>query len=111
MMLGHYVFFSLHDASADAVETLIASGKTLLAPLDGIVFFGMGSRTGDLIRPVNDTQFDVGLQIVFTDRQAHDRYQELPNHLKFIEQNRENWSQIRVFDIDLAEVPPSSPKT
>ena len=110
-MLGHYVFFTLHDASPDAVETLIASGKTLLAPLDGIVFFGMGSRTGDLSRPVNDTQFDVGLQIVFTDRAAHDRYQELPEHLQFIEHNKENWSQIRVFDIDLPDQPPTLRKT
>ena len=110
-MLGHYVFFSLHDASPEAVESLINSGNTLLAPLDGIVFFGMGHRTADLSRPVNDTQFDVGLQIVFADRAAHDRYQELPNHLKFIEQNRENWSQIRVFDIDLPEAPLSLPNT
>ena len=35
----------------------------------------------------------------------------MPNHLKFIEQNRENWSQIRVFDIDLPEAPLSSPNT
>ena len=110
-MLGHYVFFSLHDASQASIDALVDSGKNLLAPLDGIVFFGMGSRTEDLIRPVNDKQFDVGLQIVFTDRAAHDRYQELPEHLRFIEQNKENWSTIRVFDVDLPDQPPASPKT
>ena len=110
-MLGHYVFFSLHDATPAAIDAFIASGEALLAPQEGIVFFGMGPRTEDLNRPVNDTQFDVGLQIIFSDRAAHDRYQELPNHLKFIEQNRENWSQIRVFDIDLPEPPLSSPNT
>ena len=75
-MLGHYVFFSLHDASPDAVKTLIDSAQTLLAHQEGIVFFAIGSRTEDLTRAVNDTQFDVGLQIVFSDRSAHDRYQE-----------------------------------
>ena len=110
-MLGHYVFFSLHDASQASIDALINSGKSLLAPLAGIASFGMGPRTADLKRPVNDTQFDVGLQIVFTDRAAHDRYQELPEHLQFIEQNKENWSQIRVFDIDLPDQPPTLRKT
>jgi len=102
-MLGHYVFFSLHDATPGAIDAFIASGEALLAPQEGIVFFGMGPRTQDLNRPVNDTQFDVGLQIIFSDRAAHDRYQEVPEHLKFIEQNKENWSKIRVFDVDLPD--------
>ena len=102
-MLGHYVFFSLHDATPTAIKALIASAEALLAPQEGIVFFGIGPRTEDLNRAVNDTQFDVGLQIVFSDRTAHDRYQEVPDHLKFIEQNKGNWSKIRVFDVDLPE--------
>lgn len=110
-MLGHYVFFSLHDSSQTAIDALVDSGVGLLAPLAGIVSFGMGPRTADLSRAVNDLHFDVGLQIVFTDREAHDRYQELPEHLQFIEQNKENWSQIRVFDIDLPDQPPSSSQT
>lgn len=110
-MLGHYVFFSLHDASPDAVKTLIDSAQTLLAHQEGIVFFAIGSRTEDLTRAVNDTRFDVGLQIVFSDRSAHDRYQEVPEHLEFIEQNKENWSKIRVFDVDLSDhhLPSSKP--
>ena len=100
-MLGHYVFFQLEDSSEDAVEKLVQSAETLLSPSHGIVFFACGERTADLTRAVNDTQFEVGLQIVFRDRAAHDRYQEAPEHLEFIEKNKTNWAQIRVFDIDL----------
>ena len=93
------------------MKTLIDSAQTLLAHQEGIVFFAIGSRTEDLTRAVNDTQFDVGLQIVFSDRSAHDRYQEVPEHLEFIEQNKENWSKIRVFDVDLSDhhLPSSKP--
>jgi hypothetical protein len=102
-MLGHYVFFSLHDSAPAAVDTLIASAESLLTVQEGLVFFAIGPRTVDLTREVNDTQFDVALQIVFSDRASHDRYQESPEHLKFIEQNKENWSKIRVFDADLPD--------
>ena len=102
-MLGHYVFFQLEDSSQDAVEQLVQSAENLLSQSDGIVFFACGKRTADLTRPVNDTQFEIGLQIVFRNRAAHDRYQEAPAHLEFIEKNKTNWSKIRVFDLDLPD--------
>jgi len=109
-MLGHYVFFKLHDASPEAAKDLIHSAETLLAQNEGIVFLAAGTRTEDLTRVVNDTQFDVGLQIVFSDRSAHDRYQQAAEHLEFIENNKGNWSNIRVFDIDLPDHPLPAPK-
>ena len=54
MMLGHYVYFSLHDCSSHAADTLIASAQTLLSNHEGIVFFAAGGRTPDLNRDVND---------------------------------------------------------
>ena len=102
-MLGHYVFFTLHDSSATAVKTLVDSAEDLLSESEGIVFFACGVRTEDLTREVNDTQFEIGLQIVFRNRAAHDRYQEAPAHLEFIEKNKTNWSKIRVFDLDLPD--------
>lgn len=101
-MLGHYVFFSLHDSSTKAAQTLIAASQKYLADHEGIVFFAVGLRTPDLERDANDQQFDVALQIVFLDRSAHDAYQESPKHLQFIDENRENWKQIRIFDIDIS---------
>ena len=41
---------------------------------------------------------DVALQLVFTDRAAHDAYQVAPRHATFIAENRDNWAQVRVFD-------------
>ena len=49
-------------------------------------------------RAVNDQDWDVGLHLVFTDKAAHDAYQEDPMHVKFVEENKPGWAAVRVFD-------------
>jgi hypothetical protein len=100
-MLGHMVYFTLKDKSEAAVEELIAAARRNLTDHPGLVFFGVGTRVPDLQRPVNDQEFDVGLQMVFESRAAHDVYQQHDRHVGFIEENKANWAQVRVFDTDL----------
>ncbi len=97
-MLSHSVFFSLHDNSPAAVDRLVAACKTYLTDHPGIVFFAAGKLAGQYQRPVNDREFDVALHVVFSDGTSHDAYQQAPRHLKFIEENKANWKQVRVFD-------------
>ena len=52
----------------------------------------------DVHRPVNDQDFDVALHVVFRTRADHDRYQKSERHITFIEENKGNWKQSRVFD-------------
>ena len=47
---------------------------------------------------MNDKEFDVALHVVFDSRKAHDKYQTHPKHLKFLEENKQPWSKVRVFD-------------
>lgn len=100
--LAHHVFFTLHDASDDRTEQLIAACKHYLDAHDGVVSFAVGRRTPDLQREVNDAQFHVSLHVVFASRADHDAYQTHPRHLEFIAQQKPNWAQVRVFDSDLA---------
>jgi hypothetical protein len=58
----------------------------------------VGTVVPDLTRPVNQTDFDVALQVVFDSREAHDAYQVAPRHNQFIEENKPNWERVRVFD-------------
>jgi quinol monooxygenase YgiN len=97
-MLGHMVYFRLKDRSPEAVQNLIAACKKYLTGHEGCVFFAVGTLVLDLNRPVNQMDFDVALQTVFADRAAHDAYQVHPRHLQFIEENKENWENVRVFD-------------
>jgi hypothetical protein len=97
-MLAHMVFFSLKDNSADAKKKLVAACDKYLSKHAGEVFYATGTRCEDLDRPVNDKDFDVALHIVFADRAAHDKYQDAPRHKQFIDENKDNWKKVRVFD-------------
>jgi hypothetical protein len=97
-MLAHMVYFTLKDQSADAKEKLVAACKKYLSKHAGTVYFSAGTRAEDLKREVNDRDFDVALHIVFQNRAAHDRYQTAKRHVQFIDENKENWTKVRVFD-------------
>ncbi len=97
-MVGHMVYFSLKDNSAEAREKLVAACKKYLSGHPGTVFFAAGTLAEDLKREVNDRDFDVALHVVFADKKAHDEYQVAPRHLEFIKENRDNWKKVRVFD-------------
>jgi stress responsive alpha/beta barrel protein len=101
-MLGHMVYFTLKDRSPAAVDKLIADARHYLSGHAGTVFFAVGSLIPDLTRPVNQTDFDVALQVVFQDRTAHDDYQVHPRHVQFIEANKSNWEKVRVFDANVS---------
>ena len=100
-LLAHNIFFTLHDGSPEAVARLVAACHANLKDHPGVEFFAAGTRADGLDRPVNDLDFHVGLHIVFRSRADHDRYQTAPRHLKFIEENKATWKQLRVFDSEI----------
>jgi len=97
-MIAHMVYFTLNDASPKATLKLIDDCYRYLKNIPGIAFFSAGKLVEDLCRPVNDRDFHVGLHVVFKTREAHDAYQAHAQHLEFIEANKANWKQVRVFD-------------
>jgi hypothetical protein len=98
MKLAHCVYFSLNDNSDEAKQKLAASCKTYLTGHPGTVFFAVGMLSDEYARSVNDRDFDVAWTIVFEDAAAHDEYQKSERHLKFIDENKDNWKKVRVFD-------------
>lgn len=96
--IAHIVFFTLHEPTDERREELVASCHEHLTGHPGTVYFSAGVREPELDRPVNDDQFDVALHVVFESREAHDAYQQAARHLAFIEANKANWKQVRVFD-------------
>ncbi|WP_422929550.1 Dabb family protein [Singulisphaera sp. PoT] len=97
-MLAHNVYFTLKDASEASIEKMVTACKTYLADHPGVVFFACGTLEPELNRPVNVVDYHVALHVVFDSRASHDLYQEAPLHKKFIEENRDNWGTVRVFD-------------
>jgi hypothetical protein len=97
-MLAHNVFFSLKDDSPEAQQALVAGCQKYLSKHPGTVFFAAGILADELNRDVNDRNFDVALHVVFDSRAAHDQYQEAADHHRFIEEFKDNWEKVRVFD-------------
>ena len=97
-MLAHNVYFSLKDGSDASRQALIAACREHLTGHPGVVFYACGTVAAELARPVNDRDFDVALHLVFTDRAAHDVYQDAPRHNTFVAENSDGWAKVRVFD-------------
>jgi hypothetical protein len=97
-MLAHNVYFTLTDNSETAKQALVAACKKYLVKHPGIVFFACGTLQQELERPVNDRGFDVALHLVFDSLASHNMYQDAPLHHQFVNENRANWKQVRVFD-------------
>ena len=97
-MLGHMVYFTLKDRSPAAIEKMVQDCHKYLTDHPGTVFFAAGKLVPDLTRPVNQTDFDVALHVVFDTREAHDAYQQADRHNQFIAENKPNWERVRVFD-------------
>ena len=97
-MLAHNVYFTLKDKSATSRNNLVAACKKYLVNHPGVVFFACGTLQEDLDRPVNDRDFDVALHVVFDSKASHDVYQVAPLHVQFVEENRDRWAKVRVFD-------------
>lgn len=97
-MVGHMVYFKLKDDSAAAKQKLVDACKKYLSKHPGTVFFAAGVLAKDFNREVNDRDWDVALHLVFKNKAAHDKYQNAERHLKFIEENKDNWENVRVFD-------------
>jgi hypothetical protein len=97
------VYFKLKDGTAADREKLVEACKKYLSDHDGVVFFSAGVIADDFKRDVNDRDWDVALHLVFADKAAHDKYQDHPQHLKFIEENKETWAKVRVFDSECTD--------
>ena len=97
-MLSHDVYFTLKDNSPEAKKKLVVACKKYLTAHEGEVFFAAGPLAESLKREVNDLQFDVALHIVFKDIASHDKYAVAKRHQQFIDENKDNWKKVRVFD-------------
>ena len=83
-MFSHIVIFWTKPGLAGAADELLAGAEKYLKPIPGIRHFHVG-RMAPSQRPVVDQTYQVGLNVVFADKQAQDSYQAHPLHLEFVE--------------------------
>jgi hypothetical protein len=110
--VAHMVYFKLKDSSGANRAKLAAGCKLFLTGHEGTVSFAVGTLAGDLNGPYNDHDFDVSLHLVFVNKDALDKYHAHARHQKFLDENKETWEKVRVFDSYLSPVrPAASPAT
>lgn len=96
--LAHMVYFTLKDTSPEASEAMVEACHKYLKDHPGVLYFSAGVRGTEFERDVNDQQYHVALNVVFDNKDSHDKYQVAADHLEFIEENKAKWAQVRVFD-------------
>ena len=98
--LAHMVFFGLKDHSKESREKFISSCEQYLSNHEGTVYFSVGTiaEDKDVQEPVSVKDFDVALHVVFENKAAKAKYLESDRHKKFVDENRESFAGVRVFD-------------
>ena len=98
--LAHMVFFALKDHSKESRERFIASSEKYLADHEGTVYFSVGTiaEDKDVEEPVSVKDFDVALHVVFENKAAKAKYLASERHKQFVDENRESFAGVRVFD-------------
>lgn len=96
--LAHMVYFTLKDDSPAASEAMVEACHKYLKDHPGVVYFSAGTRGPEFQREVNDQEYHVALNVVFDNKESHDKYQVVAEHLTFIEENKAKWANVRVFD-------------
>lgn len=98
-MILHNVFFWLKITNGDSVSEFMSE----LQKLDKIqeikqIHIGVPAP---IIRPVVDNSYTVALTVFFVDLKGHDAYQVHPLHKEFLANNKEKWSKVQIYDINI----------
>lgn len=83
-MFSHIVIFWTDPTRPEAPDELIAGANRYLRTIPGVLHFHVGKMVSSP-RPVVQQSYQVGLNLIFADKAAHDAYQTHPQHVEFVE--------------------------
>jgi len=109
-VIAHDVYFTLNENSPEARKKMVDACKKYLSKHPGTLYFAAGPRADDLKGQFNDQQFDVALHIYFKNKAALDKYIDSAKHHKFIDENKDSWKKVRVFDSEVEQSSASEEK-
>ncbi|WP_066309297.1 Dabb family protein [Aquimarina aggregata] len=97
--LIHTVFFWLNNPDNDKERKTFEQGVSrLLNECEHITSSHLGTPAKTTKRPVIDTSYTYCIVVTFESIKEHDLYQEDPIHLKFIEENKNLWKKVQIYD-------------
>ena len=91
----HMVFFWLKDTTD--TDQFIASTEKFLQEVEVVKAFHLGKPAGTP-REVVDNSYGVALVVTFDSKEDQDAYQKHSAHLNYIEENKEKWTRVQIYD-------------
>lgn len=98
-MIIHNVFFWLKTPTAATITEFTEDLKKL-EKISEIKQLHVGVPA-PIIRPVVDNSYSVALTVFFMDLKGHDAYQVHDEHKLFLTKNKEKWSKVQIYDINV----------
>jgi len=96
---AHSVYFYLREgAGAEDARRLAEGCRKHLTGIPGVLRIEVGYAAGTP-RAVVDNSYGVALLVAFADRAGHDRYQDHPDHIRFVEECSPLWSRVQIYDV------------
>lgn len=99
--IGHMVYFTLKDSSPAAQQKLVDACKKYLKDHEGVVHFSTGVVNPERKARPDDVNWQVALHLVFKNKASLSKYVESKTHKQFVEENKDNWEKVRVFDAEI----------
>ncbi|OUU26898.1 MAG: transcription-repair coupling factor [Verrucomicrobia bacterium TMED44] len=99
-MIVHTVIFWLKEDLCNRDKEKFKQEVEKLAKIASVENFYLGTPSATPKRPVVDDTYDFALTVALKDMAAHDHYQADPIHLDFIEQCKEYWQKVLIYDAD-----------
>jgi hypothetical protein len=99
-MYSHIVIFWTKPEKLDAADELIVGAERYLKTIPGILHFHVGKMVPNP-RPVVDSSYQVGLNVVFPSKQVREEYRAHPLHKQLEEEVlKQNYLRCVVYDFE-----------
>ena len=99
----HNVFFWLKPNLSEADKNAFIDGLKSLAAISTVRKCFVGPPAATEERGVVDNTFSYALLVHFDDIEGQNAYQVDPIHLKFVEDHKDKWVDVKVYDNTLME--------
>jgi hypothetical protein len=96
--LVHSVFFWLKDDLSDADKAAFRAGVASLKTVSTVKDMYIGPPAPTEERGVIDNSYSTALIVHFADVAGQNAYQIDPIHLKFVEDHKDKWTKVVVYD-------------
>ena len=94
----HHVYFWLKNPGSKEDLSKLLKGLEKLSKIDYIKMFHIG-KAADTNRDVIDTSYSASWFLcLFKNKDDEERYQKDPIHLKFVEECKDLWTRVVVYD-------------